>query len=255
MRSPVALFIFRRPDTTARVLDAIRAARPSLLFVVADGPRSNRPDDAAACAAARALIDGVDWPCEVRREFATENMGCRRRVASGLAWVFSRSARGDHPGGRLPALDETFAGFCDRLLHGQQYRDDPRVAQISGANSQKGRSARRPRLLFHATTTCGAGRRGAAHSVCTTSTCAVGLSCAALRLARRGSSTTWRLVHQPDSGVPGHTRRPYRHLGLPVGLCIMAARHAVGRAESQSGAKHRVRTRREPHASSRPVRE
>ncbi|MGH7655756.1 MAG: FkbM family methyltransferase [Gemmatimonadaceae bacterium] len=136
MKSPVALFMFRRPDTTARVLDAIRAARPPLLLVVADGPRADRPDDTAACAATRALIDGVDWPCEVRRKFAAENMGCRRRVASGLAWVFSQ----------VPEAiileddcvpDPTFFPFCDELL--ERYRDDPRVAQISGANNQKGR--------------------------------------------------------------------------------------------------------------------
>lgn len=128
--------MFRRPDTTARVLDAIRAARPSLLLVVADGPRPDRPDDAAACAATRALIGGIDWPCEVRREFATVNMGCRRRVASGLAWVF----------GQVPEAiileddcvpDQTFFPFCDELL--ERYRDDPRVAQVSGANNQKGR--------------------------------------------------------------------------------------------------------------------
>jgi FkbM family methyltransferase len=136
VKSPVALLMFRRPDATARVLDAIRAARPPLLLVVADGPRTDRPDDAAACAATRALIDGVDWPCEVRREFATENMGCRRRVASGLAWVFSQ----------VPEAiileddcvpDQTFFPFCDELL--ERYRDDARVVQISGANNQKGR--------------------------------------------------------------------------------------------------------------------
>jgi hypothetical protein len=128
--------MFRRPETTARVLDAIRAARPSLLLVVADGPRSDRPDEAAACAATRGLIDSVDWPCEVRREFAADNMGCRHRIASGLAWVF----------GQVPEAiileddclpDQTFFPFCDELL--ERYRDDHRVAQISGATNQKGR--------------------------------------------------------------------------------------------------------------------
>lgn len=136
MKSPVALFMFRRPDTTARVLDAIRRARPPLLLVVADGPRQSRPDDAPACAATRALIDGVDWPCEVRREFAAGNMGCRTRVSSGLAWVF----------GQVPEAiileddcvpDASFFPYCDEML--DRYRDDGRVAQISGSNNQKGR--------------------------------------------------------------------------------------------------------------------
>lgn len=136
VKSPVALFMFRRPDTTERVLDAIRQARPPLLLVVADGPRQGRPDDAPACAATRALIDRIDWPCDVRREFAGENMGCRNRVSSGLAWVFQQ----------VPEAiileddcvpDASFFPYCDEML--ERYRDDHRVAQISGSNNQKGR--------------------------------------------------------------------------------------------------------------------
>lgn len=136
MKSPVALFMFRRPDTTAPVLEAIRQARPPLLLVVADGPRRSRPDDAPACEATRALIDAVDWPCEVRREFAADNMGCRKRVSSGLAWVF----------GEVPEAiileddcvpDASFFPYCDEML--DRYRDDTRIAQVSGSNNQKGR--------------------------------------------------------------------------------------------------------------------
>jgi hypothetical protein len=144
VRSPVALFVFNRPESTARVFDAIRAARPPVLLVVADGPRDGRADDRAACAATRALIDGADWPCDIRREFAAANMGCRSRLASGLTWVF----------GQVPEAiileddcvpDQTFFPFCDELL--ERYRDDRRVAQVSGANNQKGRN-RGPHSYF-----------------------------------------------------------------------------------------------------------
>jgi FkbM family methyltransferase len=136
VKTAVALIIFRRPDLTARVLDTLRVARPPLLLVIADGPRANHAGDAAACSAARALIDTVDWPCEVRREFAAENLGCRRRVASGLRWVFDQ----------VPEAiileddcvpDQSFFPFCEQLL--ERYRDDDRVGLIGGANNQKGR--------------------------------------------------------------------------------------------------------------------
>jgi hypothetical protein len=136
MKSPVALFLFKRPDTTARVLDAIRAARPPLLLVIADGPRTDREGEAVACATTRSLVDGVDWPCDVRRDFAAANLGCRRRIATGLAWVFDQ----------VPEAiileddcvpDQTFFPFCDELL--ERYRHEPHVAQISGANNQKGK--------------------------------------------------------------------------------------------------------------------
>jgi hypothetical protein len=46
LTTPVAFLIFNRPDTTARVFEEIRRARPPRLLVVADGPRLNRPGEA-----------------------------------------------------------------------------------------------------------------------------------------------------------------------------------------------------------------
>jgi hypothetical protein len=41
---PVLLIIFARPDLTARVFAAIRAARPARLFIAQDGPRTDHPE-------------------------------------------------------------------------------------------------------------------------------------------------------------------------------------------------------------------
>ncbi len=49
MRAPVALIIFNRPEVTARVAEAIAKARPPQVFVVADGPRPDRPTDTEKC--------------------------------------------------------------------------------------------------------------------------------------------------------------------------------------------------------------
>lgn len=59
------MVIFNRPDTTKEVFEAIRKAKPPRLYVAADGPRPNRPDDKEKCAATRAIINQVDWECEV----------------------------------------------------------------------------------------------------------------------------------------------------------------------------------------------
>jgi hypothetical protein len=69
MKTPVAFIIFNRPDTTKRVFEAIRQAKPPKLFVIADGPRSDRPDGAEKCDVARSIIDGVDWECEILTNF------------------------------------------------------------------------------------------------------------------------------------------------------------------------------------------
>jgi hypothetical protein len=126
----VALIIFNRPDCAAQTLAAIRAARPPRLFVIADGPRANRPEDAARCAATRKVVDeGVDWPCEVERNYSDSNLGCGIRPATGLTWAFSRAER-------LVILeddcvpDPSFFWFCDEML--ERYANDGRVGQISG---------------------------------------------------------------------------------------------------------------------------
>jgi hypothetical protein len=135
LRTPVAFVIFNRPDTTRRVFDAIARARPSRLLVVADGPRETRPDDAAKVAATRAIIDQVDWDCEVLTNYSTDNLGCRRRVASGIDWVFEQVEEAivleddclPHP---------SFFRFCEELL--DRFRDDDRVSAVGGANYHPG---------------------------------------------------------------------------------------------------------------------
>ncbi|QXE92322.1 glycosyltransferase family 2 protein [Geomonas subterranea] len=131
MRSPVAFFIFNRPDTTARVFEAIRKAAPPTLLVIADGPRSDREGEAEKCAAARAIASNVDWPCQVLLNFSDVNLGCKRRISSGMDWVFGTV-------GEAVILEDdcvpepTFFRFCDELL--EKFRDDDRVAMISGNN-------------------------------------------------------------------------------------------------------------------------
>lgn len=135
MRTPVAFFIFNRPDTTARVFEAISQAAPTRLLVVADGPRADRLGEAERCAAVRAVIDRVDWPCEVSVNFSETNLGCKRRVSSGLDWVFQNVEEAVIlEDDCVP--DQSFFRFCEELL--ARYRCDDRIAMISGNNFQFG---------------------------------------------------------------------------------------------------------------------
>lgn len=136
LTTPVALLIFRRPEQTVGVFGEIRAARPGKLLIIADGPRPGRADDVPAVAQTRAIVDRVDWPCEVLRNYARHNLGSKARVVSGLNWVFEQVDRAivleddclPHPG---------FFPFCQELL--DRYRDDERIGWISGADVQMGR--------------------------------------------------------------------------------------------------------------------
>lgn len=132
LKIPIALIIFKRPDATQKVLEAIRQVKPSKLFVVADGPRPDQPDEAEKCAAARAVIDSIDWDCEVIKNYADVNMGCGLRPATGISWVFEQvEAAIILEDDCVP--DPTFFRFCQELL--EQYQDDERIMMISGTNN------------------------------------------------------------------------------------------------------------------------
>lgn len=137
MKTPVVLLIFNRPDNTQKVFERIRQARPPQLLVVADGARSDRLGEADKCRAARAIIDTVDWDCEVLTDYSEVNLGCQRRVASGLNWAFEQVAEAIIlEDDCVP--DPSFFPFCERLL--DYYRHDNRIAVITGQNVQLGRT-------------------------------------------------------------------------------------------------------------------
>jgi hypothetical protein len=133
----VALLIFNRPDTTARVFEAIAKAKPSKLLVVADGPRPDRLGEADKCAQTRAIINNVDWDCEVITNYSPINLGCKKRVASGLDWMFEQVEEAIIlEDDCLP--EHSFFRFCDEML--ERYRLNERVGMVSGGNLQFGQS-------------------------------------------------------------------------------------------------------------------
>jgi hypothetical protein len=131
LETPVAMIVFRRPDVTRRVFATVAAARPKQLFLIADGPRADRPEEAARCEEVREIVTAVDWPCQVETNFAERNMGLRLRVVSGLNWVFSQVEDAIIlEDDCLP--DPSFFPFCSELL--ERHRDHQQIGLIGGFN-------------------------------------------------------------------------------------------------------------------------
>ncbi len=134
--TPVVFLIFKRPAKAQLVFEEIRKARPKKLFIIGDGPRDDAPGEESIVAEGRKIVDRVDWECEVLTDFAPKNLGARKRVATGLDWVFSRVDRAIIlEDDCLP--DPTFFPFCEELL--ERYLDDERISLVSGNNHLKGR--------------------------------------------------------------------------------------------------------------------
>lgn len=129
--APVLFLVFNRPERTRRVFAAIREARPKQLFVAADGPRPDRPEDRQCCAEVRQLATAVDWPCEVRTLFRTQNLGCGRAVSEAISWFYQNVAEGIVLEDDC-CPDPSFFDFCTAML--VRYRGDRRVFKIAGTN-------------------------------------------------------------------------------------------------------------------------
>ncbi|MDR2057984.1 MAG: glycosyl transferase [Dysgonamonadaceae bacterium] len=130
----ILLLIFNRLDTTQKVFEKIRSAKPKRLYVAADGPRD--ADEAQKCEIVRnTIINQIDWECSLKTLFRDKNWGCREGVTQAISWFFENEIEGIIlEDDCLPS--DSFFGFCSQLL--EKYRYDERIGHISGSNDQCG---------------------------------------------------------------------------------------------------------------------
>ncbi len=123
---------FNRLDTVKRVLPAVREARPARLYLACDGPRPGRVGEDLKVQQVRSFMtDGIDWDCEVKTLFRSENLGCARAVSGAVNWFFEHEESGIIlEDDCLP--DPSFFTYCDELL--DRYRDEGQVMHISGCS-------------------------------------------------------------------------------------------------------------------------
>ncbi len=83
----------------------------------------------------RSIAEQVDWACDVHKIYTDKNMGCGRRISSGITEAMEQVER-------LIVLEDdcvaspSFFPYCDELL--TRYEDDQRVMAITGNNFQMG---------------------------------------------------------------------------------------------------------------------
>lgn len=120
------LFVYNRPDHTARVLEALRRDKVQNLIVHSDAPANGGQVDAVA--RTRKLLEGIDWtrPRIILRE---TNAGLAKSITETLGEAFREHER-------LVVLeDDCVPGpyFFDYMAEAFEiYRTDPRINGITG---------------------------------------------------------------------------------------------------------------------------
>ena len=134
LTSPVLFLIFNRPEITQQVFSAIRKAKPPRLYVAADGPRSDYPNEDEKCEHSRKIAKNVDWDCEVKTLFRDQNLGCRLAVSQAIYWFFEQEPEGIIlEDDCLPS--QSFFWFCQEML--EYFRNDKAVGVICGFYSNE----------------------------------------------------------------------------------------------------------------------
>lgn len=133
MDTPILLIAWRRPHTLRQVINAIRPAAPTRVFVACDGPNRDRPGEVEKVAATRAVISNeIDWPCQLELFYSDVNQGCRLGVSRAITWFFDHVEKG------IVLEDDCvpspyFLEFCQFNL--EKHKNNQRIWQISGYNS------------------------------------------------------------------------------------------------------------------------
>lgn len=131
LKTPVLFLVSNRPAVAKIAFEAIRAVRPSTLYIVSDGPQHRSSIEVTKCMEVRSFVRDIDWDCKLKTLFREEHFGYGKGVWKGIDWFFDHEAEG------IILEDDcfpnpTFFHFCAELL--DRYRSDARVMEISGTN-------------------------------------------------------------------------------------------------------------------------
>jgi hypothetical protein len=132
MKSPVLFIVFNRLSTAQQVFNSIREYQPNKIYIAADGPRMEKEGEKEKCNDVREwVLSHIDWECDVKTLFQSENLGCGKGPASAITWFFDYENEGIIlEDDCMPHKD--FFVFCEQLL--AYYRNDHRISIISGCN-------------------------------------------------------------------------------------------------------------------------
>jgi hypothetical protein len=131
LKTPILFIVFNRIETTEVVFEQIRKYRPERLYIAADGPRIEKPGEEQKCLEVRQLFQNIDWPCDVKYMFREANFGCRKGVPAAIDWFFKNETEGIILEDDIVPNGSFFLLMEELLV---KYRDDHKVASISGCN-------------------------------------------------------------------------------------------------------------------------
>ena len=128
-KTGVAIIFFNRPSYVEKVFKAVAMVKPKNLFLIQDGCRNEKDEEKVQ--QCRQIVDQINWDCNVYRNYSNANLGCGKRMYTGISWVFEHIERAIIlEDDCVPNID--FFRFCEEML--DRYESDKRILMVSGLN-------------------------------------------------------------------------------------------------------------------------
>ena len=128
---PILFCVFKRIEALD-AFEPIRIYKPERLYIAADGPRNEVKGEKEACDRVRqAILDKIDWPCDVKTLYRDKNLGCTNALYSGISWFFEQEEYGIINEDDV-VISQDFFKMCEQLL--PLYKDEGKVWLISSRN-------------------------------------------------------------------------------------------------------------------------
>lgn len=128
--APIALFVYNRPNHTAKTLDFLcrcRGSSQSMLFVFSDGPK--KPEDEVLVAETREVIRKSHWPGKTYIIESLGNKGLANSIISGVTKLVDEYDR------VIVLEDDLLVAPCflEYMNHSlERYAQEEKVLQVSG---------------------------------------------------------------------------------------------------------------------------
>ena len=145
MTTPIVIVFFNRIEPLRKLVDRLAEVTPTKVYLISDGARESRMGETEAVDACRQFMLNLSWPCEIKTNFSSQNLGCRKRVITGLDWVFEQEDRAIIlEDDCIPEL--SFFPFMEKAL--AVYATNEKVISVGGTNYCESRSPQTEDVLF-----------------------------------------------------------------------------------------------------------
>lgn len=129
---PILFVIFKRKEVSLRAFAQIKKVKPIKLYIACDGARPHVEGESEMVEATRkAILDTIDWECDVHTNFQKTNLGCGMGVFTAINWLFENEERGIVIEDDC-VMRDSFFPFVEEML--ERYADDTRIGLVDGAN-------------------------------------------------------------------------------------------------------------------------